>query len=32
MFMVKDIICKAFGIIESTILMIANISDYEEFK
>ena len=29
---IKDIICKAFDIIENTILMIANVSDYEDFE
>ena len=32
MSMIKDIVCKASSIVEGTVLMIVNISDYEEFK
>ena len=30
--MIKDIVCKVSDVVESTILMIANISNYEESK
>ena len=30
--MIQAIVCKASDIVESTILMIANISNYEESK
>ena len=29
---IKDIVCKASSIVEGTVLMIANTSNYEEFK